>query len=77
MKKLEKGEVVVLENNEQYICCKRIKYQNKEYIYLLTVKRPYKVKFAEEIIDDDLKLIFVENEDLKEELLKIVKEKQA
>ena len=72
MTRLEIGEEVLLENNESYACWQRAKYQDKEYVCLMTVKKPHKIEFAEEILDDDLKLIFVKDEELKNKLTQIV-----
>lgn len=50
---IEKGEIITLDNNKQYLCFGRAKAKNqKQYLYLMTITEPVEICFGEEIIDE-------------------------
>lgn len=75
---LKVGETVLLENDREYAVISIVQKDDKEYAYLLTVDKPYIVKFAKiEIVNDSLNLDFVNDVETKQELLKLFQEKIA
>lgn len=49
---IEKGEIITLDNNKEYICFGRVTADNqKSYLYLMTTTEPIEVCFGEEIED--------------------------
>lgn len=74
MKGLTIGEIVYLNDNEEYLVSSITKKDNNKYVYLVTIKPPYKVKFAKETIkDNDLILDLITKKEEKQELLILFK----
>ena len=67
--KLEKGEIITLDNNEEYICANIINYEGTDYVYLISNFKPVKVKFA--------RVKYLENNNLSVVLINDQKQKQA
>ncbi len=70
---LESGELITLENNEEYIVMNNINYNDKNYVLLITSKAPISIKVAiEKIEDNKINLNIVENSKEIEELIKYI-----
>ena len=70
---LEAGELIELDNNEQYIVMDTMNYNNSNYIFLITRTSPISIKIAEEKIkDNSINLEMVENSNLIEKLIKVL-----
>lgn len=50
---LEAGEVIVLDNDKEYICVSVIEKDGEIYIFLVSNFKPLEVRFARQIIDGD------------------------
>lgn len=53
MNKIDFGEQIVLENNEEYVCYATINDNNNDYIYLINVKNNKDVKIARQILNNN------------------------
>lgn len=50
---IEKGEIITLDNNKEYLCFGRAVADNqKKYLYLMSTSEPIEIRFAEEMIDE-------------------------
>ena len=47
------NEVIKLDNGEEYFCFERMELDGKEYLYLISMKEPHVVRFAERTKADD------------------------
>ena len=76
MEKLTFGEVAVLEDGKEYICFNETELNGESYVYLMTNSKPLEVRFAKQSINDsgELELEIVEEQDKKEQLLKMFQE---
>ena len=71
MEKLEFGETAVLEDGKEFICFKTLTEEGIDYVYLVSNYKPVEVRFAKQtIVNGELLLEIVEDQDLKEHLLK-------
>ena len=51
---IEKGELITLENNKEYVCFGRATAENgKNYVYLMTTSEPVEICFGEEIVEGE------------------------
>ena len=74
MERINFGEVIELENCEEYICFSKIEEDGKHYVFLLSNFKPLVVKFAEEIVDgDQIGIRLVEDPELKAHLFEVFK----
>lgn len=68
MKLLEKGDMLTLSDNRNYIVVSIVEYNGKKYCYLIDVNDNKNINFSEivnndeleEITDEDLKMILIE-----------------
>lgn len=68
--KLEIGELITLDDDKEYLCLKRVTFEGKEYIYLMSNFKPLEIKFAEETIQgEDVYVTVVGDPTLKQKLL--------
>ena len=72
---IEKGEIVTLTNNKEYVCLSIINSEdNKKYLYLVSTSKPLNFCFAEEtIIDDNIQMRIVGGKDEKLKLFNLLK----
>ena len=83
LKKKQKGAgnmknqmLVTLDNNEEYVVLDTIVYNGTKYIYLVGYTNEDKMMFCiEKIENEQIKLIEVDNIELKQYLLKVFTEK--
>lgn len=69
---IEVGEILTLENDKEYIVVAKDKYQEKDYLFLMSNFTPVEVRFAKELVNgEDVKLEIVNNQNEKMELMKI------
>ena len=74
MERIEFGEIIEVENGQEYICFSKIEENGKYYVMLLSNFKPLVVKFAEEIVDgDNILLQLVEDPELKAHLVEVFK----
>lgn len=70
--KLETGEVVLLDDNKEYICFGKKQWNGNDYAYLVSNFKPLQIFFAKEnIVGKEIQLDLVTDSKEKEELLKI------
>ncbi len=65
MNSVIEGDVITLDNNEEYICCSRVVDNKDTYLCLVSNFKPVKFRFAKEIIEDDeisLEIIYDQKE---------------
>lgn len=75
MNKLEVGEVVTLDNGEEYICFEKIEQEGTTYVFIMSNFTPLKINVAiEEEENGEIKLTYVKDQKKKEELLKLFAE---
>ncbi len=68
--KLEIGEIITLDNGEEYMVLTRETYKNKDYLYLIFVKKPVVIKIVEEEINnEEVSVITVEDPEILKGLL--------
>ena len=63
--KIEKGEIITLDNNKEYICFSTLNHEGKDYVYLMSNFKPLEIKFGEQTIDDgevNIRIINDQNE---------------
>ena len=78
MDKLKFGETAVLEDGRQYTCFANLKYQEKDYVFLISEFKPLQIRLAEQkIIDGDLQIKIVVDKELKYNLLNILKQRNG
>ena len=72
---IEKGEIITLSDNREYVCLSIIVAEdNKKYLYLVTTSEPIKFCFAEETIaDNTIKMRVVGSKDEKQKLFALLK----
>ncbi len=72
---VEKGEIITLSDNREYICLGVIVAEdNKRYLYLMTMSEPIEFCFAEEnIVDDAIQMRIVGSKDEKHKLFDLLK----
>lgn len=49
---IEKGEIVTLDNNKEYLCFSAIESEGKKYLFLMTTSEPIEICFAEQTVDE-------------------------
>ena len=70
--KLEKGEIITLSNNKDYIVVSTVSDNNIDYVYLMTTTKPVEVKFGKQIIDNgNIKVSIVNDYDEKQRILNL------
>lgn len=74
MKNLEIGEIVYLNDKEEYVVSSITKKNNDKYVFLTTLNKPYKIKFVKEKVENNnLILEPVATKEEKQELLILFK----
>lgn len=69
---IEQGQIVLLEDNKEYICVQNIIKDNENFLYLVSNFKPLEVRFAKQIQNsNDFSLEIINNKDQKIELLKL------
>ena len=72
MNKIMEGEILTLDNNEEYICIARIENGEDNYLALISNAKPLQFRFAKEIIEDkDVSLEIIYDEDEKQKVLNL------
>ena len=71
MELLKIGETAVLENEKEYVCFETQTIDNVNYAFLMTNVRPLEIAIVEQKMNNnnDLELVFVTDEGIKEKLL--------
>lgn len=70
--KIERGEIITLSNNKEYICCATVSDDGIDYVYLMSNFKPVEVKFAKQnFIDDNIELTIINNQEEKQKVLKL------
>ena len=68
--KLEDGQIITLDNDKDYVIVKQVLYEETNYLYLMTARKPLEVLVTKlQNTGDNQKLVVVDSE---EELKKIV-----
>lgn len=72
MNKINIGEVIELENGQEYVCFGAINENGRDFVYLISNFKPLKVRFAEQhFVNNELAISIVEDQQLKEHLLDV------
>lgn len=70
--KIEKGEVITLSNNKEYICFSTLSDNGVDYIYLMSNFKPLEVKFAiQKEVDGEMTVTIINNMEEKQKLLQL------
>ena len=48
------GEIILLDNQKEYICVRKIIDDGKPYLFLMSNFKPLEIKFAREVIEGDV-----------------------
>lgn len=76
MKSVLEGDVITLDNDEEYICCSRLEDNNKVYLCLVSTFKPVEFRFAEELVEGaEVVLEIIYDQDEKEHVLKLFNDK--
>jgi len=76
MGKLQFGQTAFLDNDEKYTCIANIEKDDKDYVFLISLKKPPVIKVARQDLENgNLFLTIIKDENKKNELLRIYKEK--
>ena len=68
--KLTEGEIIVLNNNKEYICITTINQNNKNYLLLMSNFKPLEIKFAEQYTkDNNIEVRIINNQAEKAEIM--------
>ena len=72
---IEKGEIITLKDNKEYVCLSVIVSEdNRKFLYLMSTAKPVDFCFAEEAIENDaVKLRIVGSKDEKHRLFDLLK----
>ena len=67
---VETKDIITLNDNNKYVVCSKVNYQNNGYLYLVDVNDKSNVKFGlEEKADNQIKILEIENQTLIQALL--------
>lgn len=76
MEKLKFGETAVLYDGKEYICFSELEENGRDYVYLVSNFKPLEVLFARQVISNgELELTIIEEQQEKEHLLELFKNK--
>lgn len=68
---VKEGELITLDNNEEYAVMKKVIVSNQEYFILMTMKKPVKIKVC--TVEEDDEIILIEDKEIiKEALLQLI-----
>lgn len=75
---IEQGQVIILDNQKEYICVQNILQEDINYLYLVSNFKPLEVRFAKQNSNsNDLSIEIINNNQEKIELLKMFQEKNT
>lgn len=73
---ITEGEILTLDNNQEFICLAVKNYKESNYLLLLSNFKPVEIRFAKEIMmGDRIDLEIINKQEEKIELMEIFKEK--
>ena len=72
--KKDKGDLIILENDKEYVCFDKITAQGIDYLYLMSNFKPLEIRFAKVINEEEIEIIYSQEE--KEKVLKLFENKQ-
>ena len=72
--KKDKGDLIILENGKEYVCFDKIMSEGIDYLYLMSNFKPLEIRFAKVINEDEIEIIY--NQEEKEKILKLFENKQ-
>ena len=65
--KIEKGEIIKLSNDKEYICCATTNDNGIDYVYLMSNFKPLEIKFAKQrIVEGEIEITIVNNHEEKQ-----------
>ena len=67
--KKDKGDLILLENDKQYVCFEKAISNGIEYLFLMSNFKPLEIRFAKVIGEDELEIIYDPEE--KERVFKL------
>lgn len=59
---IEKGEIITLSNNKEYICFETLTHNEINYLYLMSNFKPIEIKFAKQTIEDGKIMVTIIND---------------
>lgn len=72
MKKLDFGEVAILENGEEYTCFANVELEGKTYAFLMKHTTQTSIKIArQDLVDGRLSLTIIKDETQKKKILNL------
>jgi hypothetical protein len=70
MERIEKGELITLDDDSEFVCYKKVKLDNVNYACLITSKKPVKIVVVrEEEKDGEVTLYSVDDLKLRSKIL--------
>lgn len=70
--KLEKGEIVTLSNNKEYICISTVTDGDNDYVYLLSNFKPVEVMFVKQkIVNNEVQVTVISNQEEKQKVFNL------
>ena len=66
-----KGDLIILENDKEYVCFEKITFEGIEYLYLMSNFKPLEIRFAKVIGENEIEIIY--NQEEKEKVFKLFK----
>lgn len=70
--KLEKGEIVTLSNNREYICISTVTEGDNDYVYLLSNFKPVEVMFVKQkIVNNEVQVTVISNQEEKQKVFNL------
>lgn len=76
MKKIELGEIAVLDNGKEYTCIGTQEIENKNYVFLISNFKPVEIRFGiQKIVNDELEIEIVTDKETKNYLFQVFKDK--
>lgn len=71
---VEKGEIIMLSDNKEYVCLSAFRVEGKKYLYLMTTKEPVEFCFVEEtVMENGIKMRMVGSREEKHKLFELLK----
>ncbi len=70
---IEKGELITLDNNEEYIVVQTNVKDNINYMFLMSNSKPVKVRFAKQLPDNLENVVVINNKEEKDKLVDMFK----
>jgi len=75
--KIEKGELITLDNNKEYLCFSTLSNEGVDYIYLMSNFKPLEIKFAkQQEVNGQIEVTIINQQEEKQKVLKLFQDRE-